>query len=760
MTKEGERDLAGEIADADAETATPEGDASGEPRRRRKMGMRVPSDRVPRPDRSQPDIPLEPQPGAAVAPSAVASAFGKSGPIPVSGASSMITTQKPNPNGERGERPNGERPAPPQPTGHALDAWAKDGWTPPPSAYPARAAAPMAIDPADLIPRIESTRVPLPPPPPPVTLKPSPRIDTLPPPPTRVDPPTRVEPPARIDTLPPPPTRVEPPAHLEVPPPPPPLTMSPGDADAIPQPMPVPGEVHGATPPTGVPALAAAALAAAEAEVEPTLPPPPALPPPRDASGPVLVKPAAPAVVAPREEDAPRTIEMVAVQPPPDVEVDVDVDVSTGGTSEELSDADLVTDEPTAVAAPPVEALGTAASSAAASTDIDKTPPPLPELPPVGVAAAPAAEARALVTPTAEEAAEDGVELSGDEIEEVGSGPTTVAPAQAKAAAGDDTAAHASPPRPPEAAIHAPAPAPAQAASPPPAPAVHGTPPPAPPVAAHATPPPAPAAAAATPPDLGKRKRRGTAWFEEVFDEDYLRTLPYLTPATTQREAGFIAESLNAPAGAQLLDLGCGYGRHAMELASRGFQMVGVDLSLPLLIRGADEAQRRGLTINFVHGDMRELSFDETFDGAFSWFTSFGYFDDEANRKVVQGVARALKVGGRFLIEVVNRDYIVSEMPMRVWWEGDGCVVLEEVDFNYYTSRLVSQRSVVFEDARQVEQEISIRAYGLHELGKLLHQCGFRVVEVSGSIAIRGRFFGAHSRNLIILAEKRAPKDQ
>ena len=137
-------------------------------------------------------------------------------------------------------------------------------------------------------------------------------------------------------------------------------------------------------------------------------------------------------------------------------------------------------------------------------------------------------------------------------------------------------------------------------------------------------------------------------------------------------------------------------------------------------------------------------------------FSTFGYFDDETNKRVAQNVARALKPGARFIIDVLNRDYIVGDLPARVWWEGDGCVVLEEVDFNYFTSRLVSNRSVVFEDGRQLEQEISIRVYGLHELGKLLHGAGFRVIEVSGGLATRGRFFGKDSRQLIVVAERKA----
>jgi len=254
---------------------------------------------------------------------------------------------------------------------------------------------------------------------------------------------------------------------------------------------------------------------------------------------------------------------------------------------------------------------------------------------------------------------------------------------------------------------------------------------------------------------LRKRKRRAKAWFEEIFDEDYLRTLPFMTPRQTHREADFIESALELPKSANLLDLGCGYGRHALELAARGYQVVGLDLSLPLLIRAADEAQRRGLNVNFVHGDMRELTFEEQFDAGYCVLTTFGYFDDDTNRKVAQGIAKALEPKGKLLLEVLNRDYVIGDLPARVWWEGDGCVVLEEVDFNYYTSRIVSRRSVVFEDGRQLEQEISIRAYSLHELGKVLHHAGFRVTEVSGSLSTRGRFFGASSRELLVVAEKR-----
>jgi SAM-dependent methyltransferase len=266
---------------------------------------------------------------------------------------------------------------------------------------------------------------------------------------------------------------------------------------------------------------------------------------------------------------------------------------------------------------------------------------------------------------------------------------------------------------------------------------------------------PAQASAAAELPMRSRKRRRAKQWYEEIFDDDYLRTLPFLTPRQTEREAQFITESLGLPPGSAVLDLACGYGRHAMELAGKGYKITGLDLSLPLLIRAADTARRASLNINFIHGDMREMTFENEFDGAYSMFTSFGYFDDDTNRKVAANLARAVKPGGKILIDVVNRDYLCRDLPTRVWWQGEGCVILEEVDFNYFSSRLQVQRSIIFEDGRQVEQEISIRAYSLHEIGKVLHHSGFRVTEVSGGLALRGKFFGAQSRQLLVLAEKK-----
>jgi SAM-dependent methyltransferase len=278
---------------------------------------------------------------------------------------------------------------------------------------------------------------------------------------------------------------------------------------------------------------------------------------------------------------------------------------------------------------------------------------------------------------------------------------------------------------------------------------------PPPPPAAGAAPSAAPAAAP-KPVDDEKKRKRARQWWERFFSDDYLLTVPAPDAAQISKQVDFIEVSLGLSKGAMVLDVGCGLGLHAIELARRGHLVVGLDLSLAMITRAAESAQLQGLKINFLHADIREIAFDGAFDAVICMGTTFGFFDDEANRDVMHRLYQALRPGGRILLDVVNRDYVVRWQPNLVWFEGDGCVCMEESDFNYFNSRLVVKRTVMREDGQQSNSEYSLRAYSLHELGQLTQALGFRVIEVSGQEATRGVFFGNCSTRILLLAERRA----
>ena len=227
-----------------------------------------------------------------------------------------------------------------------------------------------------------------------------------------------------------------------------------------------------------------------------------------------------------------------------------------------------------------------------------------------------------------------------------------------------------------------------------------------------------------------------------------------MSPQQVSREVDFIEASLQLPKGSVILDLGCGQGQICVELAQRGYSVVGYDLSVFQLAMAGDHAQAAKQKINFLQGDMREMAFDQMFDAVICWDTTFGYFEEEKNFEILQRVFAALKPGGRFLLDVLNRDFVAREAPFNHWFEGDGCVCMDDMSMDWIANRLKVKRSVIFDDGRSKELQYSVRLYGLSDAGRLLHDVGFRVSMVSGDVYCWGAFFGPSSRRVIILAGK------
>jgi SAM-dependent methyltransferase len=119
---------------------------------------------------------------------------------------------------------------------------------------------------------------------------------------------------------------------------------------------------------------------------------------------------------------------------------------------------------------------------------------------------------------------------------------------------------------------------------------------------------------------------------------------------------------------ARILDLCCGFGRHTVPLARMGYRVTGLDLSPVLLAKARSAAQEAGVDVAFHQGDMREIPWQEEFDGCVMLGGSFGVFEDEAdNELVLQSVARALKSSERFVLDAANRDSIMRDFKARDW---------------------------------------------------------------------------------------------
>lgn len=221
-------------------------------------------------------------------------------------------------------------------------------------------------------------------------------------------------------------------------------------------------------------------------------------------------------------------------------------------------------------------------------------------------------------------------------------------------------------------------------------------------------------------------------WFEEAFGAQYLRLYRRRTPEQAAQEVEFALTQLGLPRGATVLDVGCGAGRHLKSLLSRGFTAVGVDLSQDLLEHARQSLRRERTPVRLVRADMRFLPLPPQFDAVFSFFTSFGYFfEEEENHQVIREVARVLRPGGRFLIDLMDREWVTRELVEHGVREQDGIRVEDRRWIAPDGLRVEKETTVgIGPEARRFHE--SVRMYSLAEIRDVLTGSGLVVDHVSG----------------------------
>ena len=238
-------------------------------------------------------------------------------------------------------------------------------------------------------------------------------------------------------------------------------------------------------------------------------------------------------------------------------------------------------------------------------------------------------------------------------------------------------------------------------------------------------------------------------WWRDYFGADFFDLHVDLFPeALSRREVAGMLELMQIPTDARILDVPCGWGRHAALFAEQGYDVVGADLSFELLRRGAAGPR-------YVAADVRTQPFaSDSFDAVINVFTSLGLFlDDDEDVAALGEAHRLLKQGGRFLLESMHRDDVVANYAERDRWSlPDGTEVRVRRRFDAIAG-VSHERLQWRKGAKSGRKQHALRLRTATEIAALLRAAGFDDVAYYGDW--NGRPFTHRDGSLIAVATKR-----
>ena len=226
-------------------------------------------------------------------------------------------------------------------------------------------------------------------------------------------------------------------------------------------------------------------------------------------------------------------------------------------------------------------------------------------------------------------------------------------------------------------------------------------------------------------------------WYEQLF-EDYGEKydLESFTQGT-KGECDFIEKEIVSDKGTTILDIGCGTGRHTIELTKRGYKITGIDLSERQLGIARKKAEKEGLEIRFLCRDARNLNLDNEYglvimlcEGGFPLMET-----DEMNFQILQNAASVLKPGGKFIFTTLNGLFpLFHSVKDFVNKNSDaGNAQTTDCSFDLMTFRDFSTLSINDEKGEAREYKCNERYYVPPEITWLLKSLGFKTVEIFGA---------------------------
>jgi SAM-dependent methyltransferase len=217
-------------------------------------------------------------------------------------------------------------------------------------------------------------------------------------------------------------------------------------------------------------------------------------------------------------------------------------------------------------------------------------------------------------------------------------------------------------------------------------------------------------------------------------------------------EVNSVINLLDIQQGSKILDLCCGPGRHSIELAKKDYSVIGVDRTSSYIKKAQEQARINNLEIDFITEDMRKFHRSNEFDVILNLYTSFGYFSNPDDDKLVlNNIFSSLKNGGKLLMEMMGKEILARIFLERNWYKKGDVIYLEERKIEDGWG-MISNKWILIKGNKKKEYNFCHRLYSGVELSLLLSNIGFKSIKLYGDL--KGSPYDNNATRLVALASK------
>ena len=226
----------------------------------------------------------------------------------------------------------------------------------------------------------------------------------------------------------------------------------------------------------------------------------------------------------------------------------------------------------------------------------------------------------------------------------------------------------------------------------------------------------------------------------------------------TNRQVDFLIEKLGLNGGEKILDLACGFGRHSLELARRGFDVTGVDITPQYIKYASEQAEKEQINAGFICSDIRDVSFTNEFDVVLNMADgAIGYLENDAeNLKIFNVISKALKSGGEHFMDIMNGNYANTHFPCKLWDAGEKCLTLSNFEWNSERKTLIyGQLDYRYGETLskpEMKEGNPIRLYSLDEIKNIFSSLGMEVYSSYSDFS--GKPFSDNNIQLLVCSKK------